>query len=164
MKANEKATYPGYSSVPAQELVTRLQSSVNGLTAGVANKRMKEQFKFYKSESRFKKEIKLLARQFINPLILLLVVAVILSAVLGQSSDSMIILFILVTTGLLGFWQESSAGRAMEKLRSLIEMRHTVLRDGLQMQLTTHQIVTGDIILLNAGDIIPADCRIIESN
>ena len=76
MKANEKATYPGYSSVPAQELVTRLQSSVNGLTAGVANKRMKEQFKFYKSESRFKKEIKLLARQFINPLILLLVVAV----------------------------------------------------------------------------------------
>ncbi len=164
MMVNEKATYHDYSSVSVQELFNRLQSSGKGLTAEVANKRMQEQLKFYKSESRFKKEIKLLIRQFANPLVLLLVIAVILSAVLGQSADSMIILFILLTTGLLGFWQESNAGRAMEKLRSMIEMRHTVLRDGLQMQLTTHQIVTGDIILLNAGDIIPADCRIIESN
>jgi Mg2+-importing ATPase len=164
MMVSEKATYHDFSSVSVEELFTRLQSSGKGLAAEVANKRMKEQFKFYKSENRFKKEIKLLIRQFINPLILLLVIAVILSALLGQSSDSIIILFILLTTGLLGFWQESNAGRAMEKLRSMIEMRHTVLRDGLQMQLTTHEIVTGDIILFNAGDIIPADCRIIDSN
>jgi Mg2+-importing ATPase len=161
---NETTTYHNYSSGPVEELITRLQSSRRGLTTDIANKRVKEQLKFYKSESRFKKEMKLLTRQFINPLILLLVIAVILSALLGQSSDSLIILFILLTTGLLGFWQESNAGRAMEKLRSMIEMKHTVLRDGLQMQLPTHQIVMGDIILLNAGDIIPADCRIIESN
>jgi magnesium-transporting ATPase (P-type) len=107
MMASEKATYHDFSSVSVEELFTRLQSSGKGLTAEVANKRMKEQVKSYKSESRFKTEIKLLARQFINPLVLLLVIAVALSAVLGQSSDSIIILFILLTTGLLGFWQES---------------------------------------------------------
>lgn len=163
MALNENIAYD-YCSVPVQELFDRLQSSGKGLTPEIADKRVKEQLKFYKSESRFKKEIKLLIRQFANPLVLLLVIAVILSALLGQSSDSIIILFIVVTTGLLGFWQESNAGRAMEKLRLMIEMKHTVLRDGLPTQVPTHEIVPGDIILLNAGDIIPADCRIVESN
>ena len=164
MAPNENIVFAHYSSVPISELYNRLQSSEKGLSPDVADKRVKEQRKFYKSESRFKKEVKLLIRQFTNPLVLLLVIAVILSALLGQSSDSIIILFIVLTTGLLGFWQESNAGRAMEKLRRLIEMRHTVLRAGLPAQLPTHEIVPGDIILLNAGDIIPADCRILESN
>jgi len=164
MALNEHIGFDHYSSVPINELYNRLQSSEKGLVAEVADKRVKEQLKFYKSESRFKKEMKLLIRQFANPLVLLLVIAVILSALLGQSSDSIIILFIVLTTGFLGFWQESNAGRAMEKLRSLIEMKHTVLRGGLPAQLPTHEIVPGDIILLNAGDIIPADCRIVESN
>jgi len=164
MALNEHIVFDHYSSVPINELYNRLQSSDKGLVAEVAEKRMKEQLKFYKSESRFKKEMKLLIRQFTNPLVLLLVIAVILSALLGQSSDSIIILFIVLTTGFLGFWQESNAGRAMEKLRSLIEMKHTVLRAGLPAQLPTQEIVPGDIILLNAGDIIPADCRIVESN
>ena len=164
MAPNETIAFDPFSSVTINELYERLQSSDKGLAADVADKRVKEQLKFYKSESRFKKEMKLLIRQFTNPLVLLLVIAVILSALLGQSSDSVIILFIVLTTGLLGFWQESNAGRAMEKLRSLIEMKHTVLRAGLPAQLSTHEIVPGDIILLNAGDIIPADCRIVESN
>jgi Mg2+-importing ATPase len=157
-------TEKNFSSIPIEQLYAQLQSSEKGVPAALAEQRIKEQLKFFKTEPRFKRELKLLFRQFTNPLVLLLVIAVILSAVLGESSDSFIILFILITTGLLGFWQELNAGRAMEKLRNMIEMKHTVLRDGRQLQLPTHQIVPGDILLFDAGDIIPADCRIIESN
>jgi Mg2+-importing ATPase len=155
---------PNFSSIPIQELFVQLQSSENGLSSAIAAERTKEQAQFFKVESRRKKELKLLARQFINPLVLLLVIAVVLSAVLGESSDSLIILFILVATALLGFWQEANAGRAMEKLRNMIAVTHTVLRDGQPSQLLTKQIVPGDIVVLDAGDIIPADCRIVRSN
>src|SRR6266498_5022800 len=153
-----------FSSIPIEQLYVQLQSSDKGIPAALAEQRVKEQLKYFKKTPRFKKELGLLIRQFVNPLILLLVIAVLLSAVLGESSDSFIILFILIATGLLGFWQELNAGRAMEKLRNMIEMKHTVVRNGQQQQLPTDQIVSGDILLFDAGDMIPADCRIIESN
>jgi len=95
---------------------------------------------------------------------LLLVIAIILSAFVGESSDSLIIFLILIITGLLGYWQESNAGKAMEKLRRIIEMKHMVLRDGQPELIPSKEIVEGDIIMLDAGDLLPADCRIIESN
>ncbi|THU39547.1 magnesium-translocating P-type ATPase [Niastella caeni] len=153
-----------FSSATTDELFAQLQSSPKGLQIAVAAEREKSQAKLFKTEGRYKKEIKLLIRQFTNPLVLLLVIAVCLSVILGESSDSIIILIILLTTGLLGFWQELNASRAVEKLRGLTEMKHTVLRDNQPVQLSTRQIVPGDILLFDAGDIIPADCRIIECN
>jgi Mg2+-importing ATPase len=153
-----------FSSIPLEELYVQLHSSSKGISDSVAEERIKVQRDFFKAPPRYKKELKLLVRQFSNPLVLLLVIAVILSAILGEASDSLIILSILVFTGILGFWQEVKAGRAMEKLRQMIEMRHTVMRNGHEKQLPTHQIVPGDILIFDAGDIIPADCRLIESN
>lgn len=153
-----------YSSIPIEQLFDKLLSSPSGITQATAERRIKEQSKSFKAESRLKKEIKLLIRQFINPLMLLLLVAVALSAISGESSDSLIILFILLTTGLLSFWQEVNAGRAMEKLRNMIEMKHTVLRDGKVTELPGSLIVPGDILMFDAGDIIPADCRLVETN
>lgn len=153
-----------FSSATIDELLAQLLSSQKGLQSAIAAERMKAQDKLFKTESKQKKHLKLLVRQFTNPLILLLVIAVILSAILGQSSDSYIILFILLTTGLLGFWQEFKAGKAMEQLRTMTEQTSTVLRNGEEIQLPTRHVVPGDIILFDAGDIISADCRIIESN
>lgn len=153
-----------FSSVAITKLYEQLQCSENGLSSAIADDRIRKQSKLLSKESRLRKEFKLLVRQFTNPLVLLLVVAVILSAILGESSDSLIILFILLTTGLLGFFQELNAGRAMERLRSMISMKHTVLRDGQQKDVATNEVVAGDILLLDAGDIIPADCRIIDCN
>ncbi|PZR25569.1 MAG: magnesium-translocating P-type ATPase [Citrobacter freundii] len=153
-----------FSASPIKDLYASLATSIRGLSPALAEKRMKDQTGSFKKESRYKREIKLFIRQFTSPLVVLLVIAVILSASLGESSDSVIILIILLTTGIFGFIQEASAGRAMEELSSMIEMRHRVLRDNCEVQLTTREIVPGDIILLEAGDIIPADCRIIESN
>lgn len=110
------------------------------------------------------REIRLLFRQFFNPLVLLLLIAVILSAWIGEASDTILILFILLASGLLSFFQELNAGRALEKLQSLIELKHDVLREGKAVQVPTLEVVPGEILTLNAGDVIPADCRIIESN
>ena len=152
------------SSLPIEQLYIELQSSADGLTAEQASKRNRERLKSDKPETRFRRELRILLRQFLNPLVLLLAIAVILAAILGESSDAFIILFILMITGLVGFWQEANAGRAFEKLRKMIENKHDVLREGREIQVTSQQIPSGDILLLKAGDIIPADCRIVESN
>jgi Mg2+-importing ATPase len=103
-------------------------------------------------------------RQFKSPLVLLLLAAVILSAVLGERSDAIIILFILLATGLLSFFQERNAGRTVQKLQALIAVKSNVIRDGEPVEIPAQEVVPGDIILLKAGDMVPADCYIIESN
>ena len=153
-----------FSSVPLEQLYVRLRTSEKGLSSSIAHKIIPEKSRQVFKDSRIKKEIQLFVRQFSNPLMLLLVIAVILSAFVGESSDSLIIFLIIIITGLLGYWQESNAGKAMEKLRRIIEMKHTVLRDGQPALIPSKEIVEGDIILLDAGDLLPADCRIIESN
>ncbi len=154
-----------FSSLSEKELLTQLSSSFeNGLSDTDAHSRLLKQAGAVKIESRFKNDARLLLRQFTNPLVVLLIVAVIFSAVLGEITDMVIILFIVVATGLLSFWQELNAGRAVEQLQKMISLKSDVLRNGKEVSIPADSIVPGDIILLNAGDIIPADCRILESN
>lgn len=153
-----------FSNKSIESLFHALSSSPQGLSQALARKRMRAQGKNQNTESRAWREFKLFIRQFSNPLVLLLVVAVLLSAVLGQASDTLIIGFILIATGTLSFFQERNAGRAVEKLRQLIELKHSVLRGGKEQLVNSREVVPGDVVLLKAGDIIPADCRIIESN
>ncbi|HJW29270.1 MAG TPA: HAD-IC family P-type ATPase, partial [Saprospiraceae bacterium] len=97
-------------------------------------------------------------------LMLLLIGAVILSAFLGDTSDVLIILGIVLSTSLLSFFQERNAGRVVEQLQSLVALKSTVLRDQKEAEILSEQIVPGDVLVLNAGDRIPADCLLIESN
>ncbi|MGC4038582.1 MAG: magnesium-translocating P-type ATPase [Chitinophagaceae bacterium] len=153
-----------FSSIPIEQLYGELNTSSRGLTESQASERVKLQLKFFEKESRLRRQLKLLIRQFANPLVLLLVIAVILSASLGESSDALIILFILLTSGILGYLQESNAGNAFEELNKLIDLKHNVLRENCALQVPVREIVPGDMLLLEAGDIIPADCRIVDSN
>jgi len=152
------------SSPTIEEIFSQTQSSGRGLTSDEALKRLTTQKAVLKTESRLRRELKLFIRQFTSPLVLLLLVAVVLSGVLGETSDMLIILSILLATGLLSFFQELNAGRAVEKLQQMIHPVATAMRDGNATEIKTSEIVTGDILLFNAGDIIPADCRIVESN
>lgn len=152
------------SSPPVDEILSQLQSSVNGLSNEEAAQRLAKRKADAETESRFQRELKLFIRQFTSPLVLLLLVAVVLSGILGETSDMIIILSILLATGLLSFFQELNAGRAVEKLQQMIHPVATVLREGKSLDIKTNEIVSGDILLFRAGDIIPADCRIIESN
>ena len=95
---------------------------------------------------------------------LLLIGAVILSAFLGDTSDVVIIIFIVLSTGLLSFFQERNAGRVVEKLQSMIALKSSVIRNGGVQEIVNSLIVSGDVVSFNAGDMVPADCMLIESN
>jgi Mg2+-importing ATPase len=105
----------------------------------------------------------LLARQFESPIILILVVATVLSGLLGDVTDTVIILAIIALSGLLGFWQERGAARAVAALLAVVRVKAEVLRDGGTVELPVEDLVPGDVVVLNAGDIVPADCLVIES-
>lgn len=152
------------SSEPIGQLYQRLQSSEAGLTEAQAKQRLAALPNKKKISGPFQRNLHLLARQFANPLVILLIVAVLLSALLGETSDVIIILLILLATALTGFLQEANAGRAVERLQQLIAVKHVVLRDALETERPTEDLVPGDILVFNAGDIISADCRIITSN
>ncbi len=150
------------SSLP--ELYKSLQSGPDGISTELASQRLALQNKDRKVQSRFQRDIGLLINQFKSPLVLLLVGAVILSIFLGEVSDVVIIIFILVATGILSFIQERSAGNAVEKLQSMLKLETKVIRNGKSISIKTDEVVPGDILQLSAGDIVPADAFIIEAN
>lgn len=152
------------SSTEIQQLFIQLDSGANGIKNSLARRRLSSQRKKEKRQSQFQKTFKLFVRQFTNPLILILVIVVVLSAILGETSDTVIIFLIIIVSGVLGFVQELNAGKAAQKLLKLIHITHQVIREGQEITVKSDEVVPGDIILFNAGDTIPADCRIVESN
>ncbi len=142
----------------------KLGSSDKGLSQTTAEEIFLHSGSVRKSESQFKKDLLLFAGQFKSPLMILLLGSVLLSAFLGDNTDGIIILFIVLSTGSLSFYQERNAGRVVDKLQSMIALKSNVLRDGKETGVISSQAVRGDVIIFNAGDLIPADCLIIEAN
>ncbi len=102
--------------------------------------------------------------QFKNVLIVILLVAIVLSAIVGEVADAVIIAVIVVFCGVLGFVQEYRAERALEALKKMLTPTIRVLRDGKEEEAPSRELVPGDILLLEAGDRIPADARLIENH
>lgn len=102
--------------------------------------------------------------QFKNILILILVLAIILSMIVGELLDAAIIMIIVVFCALLGFIQEYRAGRAMEALKKMLAPTITVIRGGKTEEVPSKDLVPGDILLIEPGDRIPADVRLIEAH
>lgn len=145
-----------------QEVMIGLQTSPAGLSNLEVAKRRAAGVSKKKKRPRLLQDILLFLSQFKSPLTLLLVAAVILSAFLGETSDVFIILFILLATGIVSFIQERHAGKAVEKLKSIIRTKVKVCRDGNIVEVFTEEIISGDILEFSAGDIIPADCLLLE--
>ncbi|HEY8689834.1 MAG TPA: magnesium-translocating P-type ATPase [Chitinophagaceae bacterium] len=153
-----------YWQYEPQEVMTTLQTSAAGLSNAEANKRLLAVSHKKKEKPQLLQDIILFISQFKSPLTLLLVAAVILSAFLGETSDVFIILFILLATGSMSFIQERHAGKAVEKLRSIIRTKVKVIRDNASTDVFADEVVPGDALLFAAGDMIPADCLLIEEN
>ena len=141
-----------------------LGSCVDGLSQQAAENILQESGVVRKVKSALQKDLGLFFGQFKSPLMLLLIGAVILSAFLGDTSDVVIILFIVLSTGLLSFFQERNAGKVVEKLQKMIALKTTVIREGKSNEVFATQIVPGDVLFFKAGDMIPADCLLIEAN
>ena len=121
---------PAYWSIPHDKLLADLHSEAGGLSARAAARRLKSFGPNTVGETAHPSGLRLLLRQFANPLIVILVAAAVISAVLKDWTDSIIILLIVVGSGVLGFVQEYRASRAVEELRARVRISCSVLRDG----------------------------------
>jgi Ca2+-transporting ATPase len=106
----------------------------------------------------------LFINQFKNILIIILLIATVLSALVGETFDAALILVIVVFCAVLGFIQEYRAERALEALKKMLSPTITVLRGGREEEIPSKELVPGDILLLEAGDKIPTDARLIENH
>lgn len=101
--------------------------------------------------------------QFKNPVTLLLIAAALLSAGLGDVADTVIILTIVLISGFLGFWQEKGAADAVKGLLKLVQLHCDVQRGGQLKVIPVEEVVPGDLVTLSAGDFIPGDCLLVDS-
>lgn len=108
--------------------------------------------------------LRLLLNQFINPIVLILISATVISAFLKDWTDAVIILLIVIGSALLSFFQEYNASTAAEKLKEQVSFKTNVIRDGRSISIPTEEVVPGDMVFLSAGNLIPADGRVVEAN
>ncbi|MGD0352497.1 MAG: cation-translocating P-type ATPase [Dehalococcoidia bacterium] len=152
-----------WHNLEISEVFASLDSSREGLSQGEAQRRLAQ---FGPNELAEKKKISpwvIFLEQFKNFLIIILLVAVALSAVMGEVADAIVIFAIVLFAAGLSFMQEYRAERAMEALKRMAAPTASVLRDGMEIEVSATELVPGDIILLRTGDKIPADARLIEA-
>ena len=154
---------PKYWGVPQPDLLTQLNAKMEGLSAEEAKQRLIQYGANLLKPPKRSDTLALLVAQFKSPIILTLIFAAGLSAFLHDPADAIIIIAIVLISGLLGFWQEKGAVNALEKMLAIVKIKTTVLRDGNQCDIALEDVVPGDVVVLNAGDAIPADSLILES-
>jgi Mg2+-importing ATPase len=153
----------GFWSIEVAELLKRLQARPEGLSGEEASRRLSQYGPNLLKPPTRSGPLWLLLGQFKSPIILILIFAAGLSFFLGDHSDGVIILVIVLVSGLLGFWQEHGAASAVARLLVTVQAKAGVLRDGASVEVPLEQVVPGDIVLLSAGSSVPGDCRVIES-
>jgi len=149
---------------PASVLTHLGGSTDRGLSAQAAGQRLKEDGPNELIERGAKSPLRVFAEQFTSLMILLLIAAAAVSGiVLREWKDALVILVIVILNALLGFWQEYRAEKALAALKSLSTPKVRVFRDSEVKEIASRELVRGDIVLIEAGNLIPADCRIVES-
>jgi P-type Mg2+ transporter len=154
---------PPFWSIPADELLRQLDATPQGLTGEQVRERLARYGANLLKPQKRSTTLALLLAQFTSPIVLILLCAAALSFFLHDAADSIIILIIVFASGLLGFWQERGASGAVAKLLAIVKIKALVRRDGSEQEVPVEEIVPGDIVLLNAGDTIPGDSRLLES-
>ncbi|MEO5635250.1 MAG: HAD-IC family P-type ATPase, partial [Candidatus Paceibacterota bacterium] len=147
-----------------EEVLSKLSTSVDGLTEEEVEKRLnifgKNNFKNQNSLD----VTKLALRQLMSPLIFILIIAAVLTGVLKEWANMVVIIFAVLINAGLGLYREYQAETTLEKLTSYIKDRSHVIRNKKEMEIESSLLVPGDIIKLSYGSRIPADCRVISSN
>jgi Ca2+-transporting ATPase len=145
------------------ELFQEFNSQKEGISDSEAEKRIQQYGPNALEEKKKKPAWVLFLAQFKDFMILILAAAAVISGVVGDLTDTIIILVIIVLNAVLGFVQEYRAEKAMESLKKLTETSTHVIRAGQTVTLPSHSLVPGDVLLLEAGNMVPADIRLMES-
>ena len=167
---HERKKTMNYYQRTAQEVLREVKSEPDGLGEKEAAARLEKNGKNKLAEAKKDSLLKRFFDQMKDPMIVILLVAAIISAVTdtieaGKATvptDTLIILFVVIVNAVLGVVQESKAEKAIEALQEMSAATTKTLRSGKIVSVKSEELVVGDVILLDAGDAVPADCRIIE--
>jgi len=146
-----------------EEVLQELNSSQKGLSEKEAQERREKYGPNELEERGLRSPLVVLAGQFTEIMVIVLIVAAAISFAIGETTDAIMILIIVILNAILGFTQEYRAERAIAALKKLSVPSVKVRRDGQIREVEANSLVPGDIVLFEAGDRIPADCRVIES-
>jgi len=149
------------SSIP--EIFEVLGTNQEGLTTSAAKEKLLQTGLNELEEGKKKSIAVMLLSQFKDVMILILLAAAIIAGLVGDLTDTIVILVIVLLNAFLGFFQEYRAEKAMQALKQMSITQAKVMRDGIINWLSATELVPGDIVLLEAGNAVPADLRIIES-
>lgn len=153
-----------YYSMSIDEIFKKFRTGVNGLTSNEASKRQK---RYGLNELPKKKPdsiLKIFISELLDPIVLLLIVAIVASLSVGEIVDALAILFIIIVDLIMGTYQEKKASNTAEALSNLVREKVKVLRNNKEILIDSTELVTGDYIFLESGDKIAADLRIIEAH
>jgi Mg2+-importing ATPase len=145
------------------ELLTRLASSERGLSSAEAAARLRSSGSNTLGKTSLGDKLLGFVHTTFNPLVLILLVAGIASASLGQVGDAVIIAAIVISSSALNFWQTFRSERAVKRLQARIAPTASVRRDGAAKEVPRSEIVPGDVLELSAGDLVAADARLVEA-
>jgi Mg2+-importing ATPase len=160
--ADQEQPRTPYWSADADSVLAEVGSRRTGLSAAEAARRLAAA---PAAPGRQRSHwFRVLVGQFSSPIILILLTATVISMLVGDLVDGTIIVAIIVASGVLGFVQEFRAGRDIGALLARVQVEATVLRDGQRAELPVAQVVPGDVVVLAAGSVIPADCRLLEAD
>ena len=151
-----------YKQTPQQALETQ-KTSANGLSGQEAQARTQQFGPNQLAEGEKKGVLQVFAEQFKDLLVIILIIAALISAASGNLESTIVIIAVLILNAILGTVQYFKAEKSLESLKAMSSPTAKVLRDGKRMEIPSTQIVPGDIVLLEAGDMVVADGRILEN-
>ena len=153
--------------IPFEDVLTANSSTADGISADEAARRLEQNGKNKLAEGKKESLFHKFLMQLADPMIIILIVAAGISAVTSAynsefPSDVIIILIVVIINAILGVYQESKAEKAIEALQKIAAATSKVVRDGKLLDVPSEDLVVGDVVVLEAGDSVPADCRIIQ--
>jgi Ca2+-transporting ATPase len=145
------------------DVLEELNTSKEGLSSDQAEKRLEEYGPNELEERGIRSPWSVLLGQFTDTMVIILIIAAVISFFLGETTDAIMILIIVILNAILGFTQEYRAEKAIAALKKMSVPTVRVRRDGQIKEVEAISLVPGDIVLFEAGDRVPADCRVVES-
>jgi Ca2+-transporting ATPase len=152
-----------FHSLTWQEVLKEKKSSQNGLSSEEAKNRIDELGFNQLQKEKPLGAIKILLSQLKSPLVYILIIAGAISFFLGEKTDTYVIFGAVFINTIIGFIQENKANKALSKLRKMVEHKAVVFRDGHETEVLSKEIVPGDIVILEPGNRVPADVRLLEA-
>jgi Mg2+-importing ATPase len=163
LSLDKQDSYISFASLSAEEVLKRLNTSLKGLTEEEAQKRL-QYYGFNEPHKRKKRRIVFqILSKFTNPLVIVLLIIAGFSLFFGEKINAFIVSVMALMSVFMSFIQEYRAGKEAERLSEMVRASATVYRNGRAKELKIRELVVGDIVDLFAGDMIPADLRIIQA-